>query len=162
MSGAFEHSAGAAGGDVLDAGSIEGENDAPLQGGGGVVEMDDGAANAFHRFERALDQRIAGLHQHLDGYVARDQIALDQVAAEVKIGLGSGGEADLDFLESQLDQLEKHARFARGIHGLDQGLIAVAQIDAAPDRRFHDGARGPLTVGQSDGIKWPIFFGRVG
>ncbi|HUJ49773.1 MAG TPA: hypothetical protein VLW25_06225, partial [Bryobacteraceae bacterium] len=110
----------------------------------------------------ALDQGIARLHQHLDGYVARDQVALDEVAAEVEVGLGSGGEADLDFLESQIHQLEEHARFARRIHGLDQGLIAVAQIDAAPDRRFHDGARGPLPVRQCDGIKWPIFLGRVG
>ena len=150
LRGAFQHAARAVDGDVLDARAIQSEDDAALQRGGGVVEVNDGAANAFDRFKRALDERIARLHQHLDGNVGRDQVALDQVAAEVKIGLRSGGKADLDFLESHLDQFEEHASLARRIHGLDQGLIAVAQVDAAPDGRLLDGSRRPLTVGQSE------------
>src|SRR5205085_717290 len=45
-------------------------------------------------------------------------------------------------------------------HRLDQGLVAVAQVDAAPQRRAADDLRRPAPVGQIDGRKGTVFMGR--
>ena len=42
----------------------------------------------------------------------------------------------------------EHPALARRVHGLDQRLVAVAQIDAAPDRRPLDDLRGPTAINQ--------------
>ena len=60
--------------------------------------------NAFDGFKGLLDDVFAGLCQHLDGHVIRNQVLLDQCPAEFVFGLGSGREAHLDLLESNLYQ----------------------------------------------------------
>lgn len=52
------------------------------------------------------------------------------------IRLARGGEAHLDLLKA--DPKEQFEKFKLGFkrHGLDERLVAVAQIDAAPDGRF--------------------------
>ena len=70
--------------------------------------------------------------------VVRNQVVLDQLAHEIEVGLRRGRETDLDFLEAGLHQQVEHAPLARGVHRLDQRLVAVAQIDAAPQRRRGD------------------------
>src|SRR5690606_16436381 len=54
--------------------------------------------------------------------------------------------ADFDFRETHIDQQAEHALLAVVSHRIDQGLIAVAQIDRAPDRRFFDALRWPGAV----------------
>src|SRR5581483_3522959 len=44
--------------------------------------------------------------------------------------------ADLDLLEAHADQRLEHAALALGLHGIDQGLVAVAQVHRAPPRRL--------------------------
>jgi len=57
-------------------------------------------------------------------------------ADEIEIGLRGGREkTDLDLLEAHLYQKVEHAPLALGAHRLDESLVAVTQIDAAPDRR---------------------------
>ena len=156
-SGEVADEAGAAHRDLGDAGAVEAEDDAALQRRGRVVEMDDGAARAADRLEGALDELGAGLGQHLDGDVIGHQPLLDERAHEIEIGLRGGGEAHLDLLEAELHQQIEHAPLALGAHRLDQRLVAVAQIDAAPGRRALDAARRPLPVGQIDGGEGAVF-----
>jgi hypothetical protein len=73
------------------------------------------------------------LHQHLDGDAVGDLPVIDEEAAEIEIRLGGGRKADLDFLETHLDERVPHAKLALVAHGLDQRLVAVTQVDAAPD-----------------------------
>ena len=80
------------------------------------------------------DQLGARLRQHLDGDILGHEIALDQLAHEIEIRLRSGGKANFDLLEAELDQKTEHTALALGPHRLDECLVAVAQIDAAPDR----------------------------
>ena len=61
--------------------------------------------------------------------------SLDQQPHEVEVGLRSRRETDLDLLEADPHQHLEHAQLALGVHRLDQRLVAVAQVDAAPDRR---------------------------
>ena len=72
----------------------------------------------------------------------------DDVANEVEVGLGGRREADLDLLEAHLDELDEHRVLAVEVHRVDEGLVAVAQVDAAPARRLGQSVVGPGAVRQ--------------
>ena len=137
-------------GDALDAFHVLAEHDAALQRRGRVVDVHDRAPGADQAFIGARDQMLARLRQHLDGDVGGNEVFLDQLAQEVEIGLRGGREADLDLLVAHAAERLEHAQLALRPHRLDQRLVAVAQIDAAPDRRLVDDARGPSSVRQVD------------
>ena len=126
------------------------EHDLALQRRGRVVEVDDDLLRALDRLERALDQFRAALGQNLDRDVVGDRAALDDRADEIEVGLRGGGKGDLDLLEPHADKESEHAVLAVDAHRLDERLIAVAQVDRAPDRRLVDDPRRPLAVGQDD------------
>ena len=139
--------------DVGHALAIGAEHDFALQSGGRVVEMDDDLLRALHRLERALDQLGAALGQHLDRHALRNVAGLDDRADEVEIGLRRRGKGDLDLLEAHVHEQPEHAVLAIDAHRLDQRLVAVAQVDGAPDRGLVDDARRPLAIGQDDGLE---------
>jgi superfamily II DNA/RNA helicase len=99
----------------------------------------------------ALDQLLTALDEHLDGDVVGDQVLLDQLTHEVEVGLAGRREADLDLLEAHRHQFFEHAQLAGGVHRVDERLVAVAQVDRAPQRRLVDGHVGPRAVGEDDG-----------
>jgi hypothetical protein len=111
----------------------------------------------LHRLERALDQLGSALGQDLDRHVVGDGAALDDRADEVEVGLRRRGKGDLDLLEAHVHEQPEHAVLAIDAHRLDQRLVAVAQIDRAPDRRLVDDARRPLPIGQDDRLVGAIF-----
>ena len=121
-------------GDVDDARLVEPEDDAPLQLGDRVVEVDHRPRCTHQRLERPLNQLLAALHQHLDLDVVRDEVLVDDQPLEVVVGLRRRGEPDLDLLEAHVDQRLEQRQLALGVHGVDQGLVAVAQVDAGPAR----------------------------
>ena len=149
-------------GDVLDALLVEAEDDATLQGRRGVVEVHDRLLGAADRLEGALDEVLARLGQHLDDDVIGDHVLLDEHAHEVEVGLRRRGEADLDLLEAHGDEELEHPLLARGRHRVDEGLVAVAQVDGAPAGRLGDDGRGPGAVGQVDGAVGAIALPRHG
>src|SRR3546814_15475991 len=63
-------------GDVDDARALQAEDDAALQRGGGVVEMDDGPAGSADRIAGAVEQVITCMDQHLDGDLYGHQIPI--------------------------------------------------------------------------------------
>ena len=141
---------GGVGGQLLDGLLVLAEHHLALQLGGGVVEVHDDVLGALAGLERAADQVLAGLHQHLDGDIIRDHVLFDDLANEVEVGLRGGGEADLDFLVAHVDQQLEHAALALGAHGVDQGLVAVAQVHGAPLRGAVDDLIRPGAVRQGD------------
>jgi hypothetical protein len=131
--------AGPADRDVANALPALAEDDASLQLGGRVVEVDDGVPRAPQAFEGPADQLLARLGEDLDRDVAGDAPGFDEEPDEIEIGLRGGREAHLDLLEPHGDERVEHADLALMPHRLDEGLIAVAQIDGAPCRRAGDG-----------------------
>src|SRR5271154_1654441 len=109
--------------------------------------MHDGAPRAAQGFIGSSNEFGSRLREHLNGHIIRDQFMLDDLAHEIEVGLRGGGKANLDFLEADFYQHVEHTAFASRIHGLDQRLIAVPQVDTAPLRRRRDEAIGPGTVG---------------
>jgi hypothetical protein len=121
--------------------------------------MDDDPSRAVNRFEGPPDQLLAGLGEHLDGHVLGNPILLDQLSNEGKIRFGGARESHLDLLEAELDELLEEAPLALGTHGLDQCLVAIAKVDAAPDRWPLDHAVRPAPIGQVDGPEGLVFGG---
>jgi hypothetical protein len=109
--------------------------------------MNDRSLRPRDGVERSLDQFGARLRQDLDGDILGHEIALDQLAQEIDVRLRGCGKANFDLLEAELDQEIEHTALALGTHGLDEGLVAVAQIDAAPDRCSIDRTGWPSATG---------------
>src|SRR5262249_22272587 len=137
--------------DVDDPRLVEPKYDPALQGRGRIVEVHDSAPRAADCFEAALDQFRACLGQHLNRDIVGHKPLLDEFADKSKISFGGGGKADLDFLKSEFHQQIEHAPLAIGTHRLDQRLIAVPKVDAAPEWGLIDDPRRPASVGQIDG-----------
>ncbi|MCY1522052.1 hypothetical protein D9M68_568970 [compost metagenome] len=158
------HEACASRGDVLDFVLAHAEHDLAERRGAGVVQVDDGLLGAGGGFHRAADQVFTRLRQHDDGDVVGDALFVDELADEVEIGLRGGREANFDLLEPDLHQLFEEAELALDAHGLDQGLVAVAQVRAHPDRRLGDAAAGPGALGEVAGKRGEgdVFSGGVG
>jgi len=133
--------------DIDDPGTILPEHDAALQLRGRVVEMHYRSSRPRDGIECSSDQLGARLRQHLDGDILGHEIALDQLTHEIEIRLRSGGKANFDLLEAELDQKIEHTALALGTHGFDECLVAVAQIDATPDRCPLDRTRRPSATG---------------
>ncbi len=146
--------------DFLDTLRVGAEHHFALQGGRRIVEVDDDLLRALDRLEGALDQFRAALGQDLDRDIVRNGAALDDRADEVEISLRGGGKGDLDLLEPHANQKLEHAVLALDAHRLDQRLIAVAEIDRAPDRGLVDDPGGPLAIGQDDGRVGAVLLNR--
>ena len=111
-----------------DAVPIEPEDDAPLGLRRRVVEVHDRARGALDRLVGALDQLGPRLGQDGDRRVVRDQALLEEDPAEVEVGLRRRREADLDLLDAEPDEQVEEATLARGVHRVDERLVAVAEV----------------------------------
>src|SRR5690554_5746062 len=108
--------------------------------------MHNRVLRAFQRFKGPRNQFRTALNQHLQRYIIRHIAFLDAPAGEVEIRLGSRWEANLDLLEAHVEQQREHACLAVMAHGINQRLVAVAQIDRAPDRCLFDALRWPRAI----------------
>lgn len=77
---------------------------------------------------------LSALNQYLNGYIIRNQAAIHQLTQEIILQLRCRREAHLDLLEAQFHQKVEHLHLLRHNHGLNQCLVAVSQIHAAPVR----------------------------
>ena len=102
------------------------------------------------------DQMFPGLHQYLNGHIVRDVSAFDEFPADFIFGFRSGGKTHLDLLESHIAQGLEKLQFLFHIHGIHQCLIAIPQVNAAPNGRLVNHAVRPLTVGQMNLLKGDI------
>ncbi len=91
---------------------------------------------ALDRFESLLNNMLPRLRQHLHRHIIRDHILLDQRPHELILCLRRRRESYLDLLKPDIDQHLEELQLLFQAHRLDQRLVAVTQIDAAPDRRL--------------------------
>ena len=122
--------------------------------------MDDHRFGAADAFESAGDQVLAALHEHLHGDVIGNLFVVDEEAAEIEIRLRGGGKADLDFLEAHFYERVPHAELALMAHGFDQRLVAVTEVNAAPDGGFGNRFFRPGAVRQGYGRVGSVLFFR--
>ena len=137
---------GAGDGDVGDAVDAQPVHHSPLQLRGRVVQVNDGLVGAGDRLVGAFDQLRSALGEHLNPHVVGHQILLHELAAELEVRRRCRREADFDLLEAHLHQCLEHPPLARHVHRVDEGLVSVAQIHRAPQRRLGDVPVGPGAV----------------
>ena len=119
--------------------------------------MEKNVASTFQGFAAAFHQFFPTLAKDLDRHVRWNPPLINEATAEIELDLGSRRESDFDLFETDLRQHLKEAEFFRDIHRLSQGLIAVPEVDTAPDGRSFDHAVGPLSIGEKDWLKRTIF-----
>ena len=105
--------------------------------------MEDDVFGALDGLEGLADQVLPGLDQHLDGHIVRDVAPLDQLAADLILGLTGGGKADLDLLDADVHQGVKIFQLLLQVHGVHQSLVAVPQVHRTPDGGLGDDAVRP-------------------
>lgn len=118
--------------------------------------MEDHVLGALNGLKGLFDKVLPGLHQHLDGHVVGDVPAVDKGAEELILRLRGGGEAHLDFLDPDVYQSVEQLQLFCHAHGIDEGLVAVAQVHRAPHRRGGDALIRPGAVGQGNGLKGDV------
>ena len=122
--------------------------------------MHDGLRGTLDALVGAFDQLLTALREHLDRHVVGDQVLGDDLADEVEVGLAGGREADLDLLEAHPHDLFEHAHLAGRIHRVDERLVAVAQVDRAPQRRVVDDDVRPRAIVEDDRHRSPVLVER--
>ena len=127
-----------------------------------VVQMHDHAACPDGAAHRGFDQVLAQLGDDHGRDIPGNQLFINQVTNNVEIRLRGRGKAHFDLLEAYAHQLIKQTQLALAVHGLEQRLIAVAQIGGQPDGRLRQRARRPLAVWQMDDGVGSVFVRRVG
>ena len=140
-------------GEVDDPASIHVEDYPPLQFGGGVVEVEDRTRCAVEGFDGPLDQLRPGLAEHLDRHAVGNHAVVDDAADEVEIRLRRRRETHLDLHEPHVEEKFVHAQLLVDVHGIDERLVAVLEIDAAPARRRGQHRAGPTAVWEIHGLE---------
>ena len=108
--------------------------------------MDNHILAALNSFKCSLDQMLSALNQYLHLHIVRNQILFNQCSQKIIFNLRSCRETDFDFLESQFHKQIEKFNLLFNNHWLDQCLIAVSQIDTAPDRCLLDLFVRPLSL----------------
>ena len=162
LGGIVAQQLGGVDGDVLDLRAAHLEHDVAPGGRDGVIDVDDRLGRAAQRFKGGGDQVVAGLGEHLHDHVIGDRAVADQAGNEVELGCARSGEADLDFLDADLDQQVEEAALLFRVHRVDQRLVAIAHVGGQPARGRRDDLAGPLAVGQVDLGKGAVFLRGIG
>ena len=149
--GAGHDLAGAVDGELANLVAVHTEDDVTEDGRQGVVEVNSGPRDADTGVQGAVDEVATRLGEHRDGDILGDRAVIHQRAHEVEVGLGGGREADLDLLEAHAHEQVEDGALGLGPHGLDEGLVAVAQVSAQPAGGRGDALVRPGAVGQIDG-----------
>ena len=98
--------------------------------------MDDGMRRPFYRLERFLNDMLPRLGQHLNRYVVRNHVPFNKRPDKLVFRIGGSRKSHFDFFKPDLYQHLEIFQLLTQSHRFHEGLVSVAQIHAAPDRRF--------------------------
>ena len=112
--------------------------------------MNDGVLCTFQTFVCAFNQLGSALNQYLNSDIIRNQVFLNNLTNEIKVRLARCRESNFNFFEAHVDKSFEHAHFAFWVHGVDQGLVAVAQVNTAPQRCLCDGCIRPGAISKNN------------
>ena len=95
--------------------------------------MDHCVGRTFYRFKGLADDMFSRLRQHLNGHIIGNHVAFDQGTDKIVLGIGRSRKTNLDLLETDLYQQLKEFQLIFQAHGIDQSLVTISQVNAAPD-----------------------------
>ena len=140
-------------GDTYNSGLVQLEYFVALHSGNRVVHMQNRLLDALQGIEGPLDQLRTSLGQHLNGHVIGNALLFHQITHEVEVRLRGGRETHLNLLEAHFQQQIEHRLLLGDRHRLDQRLITIAQIHAAPARRLGNDLIRPGAIRNRDGLE---------
>ncbi len=111
----------------------------PLLHGSGIIQMNHRMGSPLHGFEGFADNMFPGLGQYLDGHILRYHIPLDQSPDKLIFRIRGGRKAHLYLFKTDVHKQPEKIQFIFQRHRVDQRLIAIPQVHAAPHRRLLDG-----------------------
>ena len=124
--------------------------------------MQDGLLGALQALHRPLDQVLAAGRQDLQPDVVGDHArGVDELLCEVEVGVSRCREGDFDLFVAELGEHFEVGPLLVAVHGVDEGLVAIAEISGQPAGRLLDGFVGPLAVGEVDGLEGLVFGGGI-
>ena len=98
--------------------------------------MDDRMGRSLDCFKGLLDNMLSRLRKYLYRHIIRYHVLFDQRAHKLVLRLGRSRKSHLDLLKSDIHQQLEKFQFFFQAHWLYQGLVAIPQVYAAPDRRL--------------------------
>ena len=149
---------GGVGGDFGDLVAVHVEDHLALEGGGGIVEMKNHILRAPDSLKGLPDEVFPGLDQHLDGHVARNVAALDELPADFVFRLAGGREANFNLLHADVHQRVEILQLLRQVHGVNQRLVSVPQVHRAPNRGFGNLPVRPSAALNGLGLEGNVLF----
>ena len=112
--------------------------------------MNNGVLCTLQAFICALNQLGSALNQYLDSYIFRNEVFLNDLTNKIKVRLARCGKPDFNLFEAHVDKCFEHAHFALRVHGVDQCLVPVAQVNTAPQRGLGDSCVRPSAISEDD------------
>ena len=149
---------GGIGGDLGDLIGVHVEDHLALEGGGGVVEVED---DVLAPWMASKVLRIRCSRAWTSTWMVTSSgmwPPLDQLAADLILGLTGGGKADLDLLDADVHQGVKIFQLLLQVHGVHQSLVAVPQVHRTPDRGLGDDAVRPGAALDGLGLEGDVLF----
>ena len=101
---------------------------------------------------------LTRLHQHLYGDIVGYVPAVNEFAEDFIFRFGSRRKTDFNFFNPNLAEGFEHLQLFIKVHRVDERLIAVPQVDTAPDGMLFDFFRRPLPAAELDCLKRDILF----
>ena len=93
---------------------------------------------SLNRLKGLLNDMLPRLGQHLDGHILRNHVPLYKFSHKTVLCFRSRRKSHLDLLKAHLHQHPEKLQLLLQAHRLNQRLIPVPQINAAPDGRLLD------------------------
>ena len=98
-----------------------------------IVNVNNGVLDTFQSIKGLADDMLAGLREYLNRHIIWNQIIFYEAAQEFIFRLRSCRKTDFDFLEADFEEHLVEFQLLIETHRNDQRLVAVTQVDAAPD-----------------------------
>ena len=93
---------------------------------------------SLYRLKGLFNDMFSGLGQYLNGHILRNHLPLNELTQETVLRLRGSRKSNFNLLEAHLHQHPEKLQLLLQAHRLNQRLIPVTQINAAPDRRLLD------------------------
>ncbi len=98
--------------------------------------MNNRLVTAPDGFKSSLYLLFPALCQHLDANILRYHLPVHKLAQKIIFDLARRRKSYFDLTKAQLNQMLEHLNFFMHYHRINQRLVSIPKIHAAPYRRF--------------------------
>ncbi len=101
---------------------------------------------------------LSSLNKNLNSNVVGNVVLLNQLTANLVLGLRRARKSNLDFLKAHIAQRVEELQLFLKVHRVNKRLVSVAEIHAAPNRSLVNDLVRPCSVGNVNLLKGNVLF----